>query len=269
MKNGKIENVIYIVTNATLPGYVKIGYAQDLKQRVASLNTGTITDFQPYAVLESDKQNADKEIHGIISLLNPILQATKYAGNGKTKQKEFFRLEPEEAFRLFRHIAEIWGKPDKAYRVTADYRRMDSAEPPVSPEDASPKAPEEKNGGGKESRKPETSKHPTKIRFSESGEEVPFDTYKDFFALVCRKCVGEYGIDAFKRFVLDDENKIFHTKKRDTFSDDLQFMKGKEFGTCEVLDGLFMLTNYSGERFLRLAEALFSEFPKAKAEIFG
>ena len=258
MKTGKIENVIYVITNAMYPGYVKIGYAQDLKQRISNLNTGAMTDFQPYAVLEAGKQNADKNIHEIISLLNPILQAKKYAGNGKTKQKEFFRLEPEEAFELLKNIAEIWGKPEKAYKVSADYHRMP---------DEDKNAEGGSDGNGVENPHPPTHISEKRIKFTDSGEEIPFLTYRNFLTEVSRKCIEIYGIEAFKRVVLNSENKRFHSNKRDAFSDNLQTMKGAEYGTAEITEGLYHLTNYDQTKILRFADSLFEDFPKAKAEI--
>lgn len=103
----QIENVIYILKNAQYPGYIKIGYASNLKQRIASLNTGMLTEFEPYAVYETSLFNADIEVHKIIELLNPILRASKF-NNGKNKLKEFFKLEPEEAYELLEHIAKMW-----------------------------------------------------------------------------------------------------------------------------------------------------------------
>ena len=116
----KIENVIYIVTHPQYPGYVKIGYASDLKQRIASLNTGVLSEFVPYAVYETSLQNADVEIHAIIRLLNPILRASRF-DNGKQKDKEFFKLEPEEAFELLKHIAKVSRTEGKLYRVSPNY----------------------------------------------------------------------------------------------------------------------------------------------------
>lgn len=93
--SNKIQNVIYILTNPQYPGYIKIGYASDLKARVASLNTGVFVEFSPYAVYETDLQNADREVRAIIALLNPILRASKFSSEGQGKLKEFFKLEPE------------------------------------------------------------------------------------------------------------------------------------------------------------------------------
>ena len=120
----KIENVVYIITNPQYPGYVKIGYASDLKSRLASLNTGALVEFEPYAVYETPKDNGDIEIHRIIRLLNPILRASKF-DDGKAKQKEFFKLDPEEAFQLLENIAIVSGTRDKLYKVDKNCNKID------------------------------------------------------------------------------------------------------------------------------------------------
>lgn len=120
----KIENVVYIITNPQYPGYVKIGYASDLKSRLASLNTGALVEFEPYAVYETTKDNGDIEIHRIIRLLNPILRASKF-DDGKAKQKEFFKLDPEEAFQLLENIAIVSGTRDKLYKVDRYFNKYE------------------------------------------------------------------------------------------------------------------------------------------------
>ncbi|MBR3394331.1 MAG: GIY-YIG nuclease family protein [Oscillospiraceae bacterium] len=120
-----IKNCIYIITHPQYPGYVKIGYASDLKQRLSTLNTGVISNYIPYAVYETPIQNADREIHDIIKLLNPILRASTF-DKGKVKAKEFFRLEPEEAFQLLQHIAKASGTENKVYKVTSDCKPIAS-----------------------------------------------------------------------------------------------------------------------------------------------
>lgn len=120
---GKIENVIYILTNPQYPGYIKIGYASDLKQRLVSLNTGALVEFVPYAVYETSKINGDIEIHRIIELLNPILRASKF-NNGKSKLKEFFKLEAEEAYELLYHIAIVSGTEKHLYKVDNNLNKI-------------------------------------------------------------------------------------------------------------------------------------------------
>ena len=120
----KIENVVYIITNPQYPGYVKIGYASDLKSRISSLNTGALVEFEPYAAYETPKDMADIEIHEIIKLLNPILRASKFE-KGKVRQKEFFKLDPEEAFQLLEHIAIVSGTRDKLYKVDRNFNKYE------------------------------------------------------------------------------------------------------------------------------------------------
>ena len=122
MKN-KIENVIYILTNPQYPGYVKIGYASDLKSRVSSLNTGALVEFTPYAVYETPLQNGDVEVHRIVGLLNPNLRASKFYDK-RAKLKEFFKMEPEEVYRLLKCIATVSGTLDKLYKIDSDYNKI-------------------------------------------------------------------------------------------------------------------------------------------------
>ncbi len=119
----KIENVVYILTNPQYPGYIKIGYASDLKARLSSLNTGALVEFEPYAVYETPKDKGDIQIHNIIRLLNPILRASKF-DNDKVKQKEFFKIEPEEAYELLSCIATVSGTENKLYRVDKNFNKI-------------------------------------------------------------------------------------------------------------------------------------------------
>lgn len=122
----QIENVIYILTNTQYPGYIKIGYASNLKQRISSLNTGVLTEFTPFAVYETNRLNADIELHKIIELLNPILRASKF-NNGKSKLKEFFKLEPEEAYELLEHIAIMTNTMDRLYKIDSSFNKIENS----------------------------------------------------------------------------------------------------------------------------------------------
>ena len=113
---------IYILTNPMYPGYVKIGYAQDIKARLSSLNTGMLRDFECYALYETPTKNADLKIHNLIQLLNPILQAVKYSD--KIKGKEFYRLEPYEAYRVLELIAEASGTEKGLYKTESNGKRI-------------------------------------------------------------------------------------------------------------------------------------------------
>ncbi len=118
-----ILNVIYVLTNPQYPGYVKIGYASDLKARLASLNTGALTEFTPYAVYETERNRGDVDVQKLIELLNPVLRASKVC-NGKIKLKEFYKIEPEDAYAMLLYIAKISGTTDRLYRVDENFQKI-------------------------------------------------------------------------------------------------------------------------------------------------
>ena len=124
---GKIQNVIYILTNPQYPEYIKIGYASDLKARLSSLDTGTMSSFIPYAVYKTQLSVADKQLHRIIGLLNPKLRATKFK-NGKKSEREFFKLDPEEAYELLKCIAKISGTLNCLYKIDANGKLIPDSE---------------------------------------------------------------------------------------------------------------------------------------------
>ena len=67
--------VIYILTNPAFPQYVKIGYADDIEQRLKALNRSECLPFafRVYATYEVDSRLSDKKLHSIIDKINPDL----------------------------------------------------------------------------------------------------------------------------------------------------------------------------------------------------
>lgn len=61
MKNKK--GVIYIFTNPSFPEYVKIGYADDVNERLKTLNASSVIPFafRAYATYEVDHKLEDKK----------------------------------------------------------------------------------------------------------------------------------------------------------------------------------------------------------------
>lgn len=107
------ENVvgyIYILTNPSIPDYVKIGYADNVEERLRTLNSnpGLPFSFMVYATYGVPCQLADKKLHTIIDLLNPDLRAVE-TRNGKTRTREFYALSPEAAYNILEHMAGIHG----------------------------------------------------------------------------------------------------------------------------------------------------------------
>ena len=99
---------IYILTNPSFPEYVKIGYAQNVEQRLDELNRSTAVpfSFRVYATYEVDSALSDKKLHSILDKLNPELRSTEEI-NGKKRVREFYAMTPEDAYSILEAIAEI------------------------------------------------------------------------------------------------------------------------------------------------------------------
>lgn len=102
--------VIYILTNPSFPQYVKIGYANDLKFRLKSLNRSECIPFafRVYAYYKVPKRLTDLEIHKIIDTINPNLRAIETI-DGKERKREFYELSANDAYEILLGIAKING----------------------------------------------------------------------------------------------------------------------------------------------------------------
>ena len=101
---------IYILTNPSFPQYGKLGYATDVKQRLAELNRSTAVPFafRVYATYEVDSALSDKKLHSILDKLNPDLRSAEEV-DGKRRIREFYAMPPEDAYAILEAIAEING----------------------------------------------------------------------------------------------------------------------------------------------------------------
>lgn len=104
------KGVIYILTNPSFPDYVKIGYAHNLEKRLKQLNRSETIPFafRAYAVYEVDTELTDKDLHRMIDMLNPELRTIE-TFDGKSRTKEFFAMQPEDAYSILECIAKISG----------------------------------------------------------------------------------------------------------------------------------------------------------------
>lgn len=112
MKNN--VGVIYILTNPSFPNYVKIGYADNIENRLAQLNRSECTPFafRVYATYEVEDRLTDIKIHGLIDQLNPNLRSTDTV-NGKKRVREFYAMPPEQAYSILETIAILGGRKDR------------------------------------------------------------------------------------------------------------------------------------------------------------
>jgi hypothetical protein len=99
---------IYILKNPSFPDYVKIGYADNVEDRVKQLNSSECTPFafRIYATYEVSSRLMDKQIHSIIDKLNPTLRSIDEY-NGQKRVREFYAMSAEDAYSIFYAMAEI------------------------------------------------------------------------------------------------------------------------------------------------------------------
>ena len=105
---------IYILTNPSFKEYVKIGYADNVEERLRQLNRSECIPFafRVYATYEVDSRLSDLKIHSIIDKLNPNLRSID-TFEGKERKREFYAMTPEDAYSILEAIAEINGRKEK------------------------------------------------------------------------------------------------------------------------------------------------------------
>jgi len=118
------KKVIYILTNPSFPQFVKIGYADDVVDRVGTLNRnpGLPYSFRIYATYEVNERLDDLKLHKMIDALNPTLR-TKEEIDGKQRKREFFAMSAEVAYNIFEAMAEISGTRNRLHLWIADAKQ--------------------------------------------------------------------------------------------------------------------------------------------------
>ena len=108
------KGYIYILKNPSFPDYIKIGYADNVENRLQQLNRSECTPFafRVYATYEVNSRLSDIKIHSIIDRLNPNLRSIDNF-KGQKRIREFYAMEAEEAYAILEAIAEIHGCVEK------------------------------------------------------------------------------------------------------------------------------------------------------------
>lgn len=201
------KNVIYILTNPLYAGYVKIGYASDLMDRIGSLNTGMLRNFEAYAVYETPMKNADREYHAIIDDLTPIVRARVINGE-KVQDKEFYKLEPEQAYDILKHIAALSGTLSRLHRMDGS-----DALSPTPPNAQAPIADGATDNvqvlAGRGAGRPKA--------YTIAGKNYSFSTWRDSYIEHCNVIVHAVGFATFKATV--NGLKVGPKSKAPMFSD--------------------------------------------------
>ena len=115
---------IYVLTNPSFPEYVKIGYADNVDERVAQLNRTECTPFafKKYAVLHVASRLADKNVHKLIDKFKPELRAKENV-NGKMRIREFFAMSAKEAVEILDTIGNIYGETPIIFEQTLEEKK--------------------------------------------------------------------------------------------------------------------------------------------------
>lgn len=94
MSNPK-SGVVYILTNESMPGYIKIGYTTDINTRLKSLDrTGTPLPFEVYYAAEVEDMMKEE------LWLHSIFEDRRVRSN-----REFFKMNPEHAAIALKRVA--------------------------------------------------------------------------------------------------------------------------------------------------------------------
>ena len=89
-KKNSRKNIVYIATNESMPGMIKIGVTDNLAQRLRDLDTtGVPLPFECYYAVEvNDAKDIETKLHG--GLVKSRVR----------QRREFFNVSPEEAKQL-------------------------------------------------------------------------------------------------------------------------------------------------------------------------
>jgi hypothetical protein len=106
------KGLVYILTNPSLQGWIKIGYTadEDIKKRVKELNVSTSIplSFRVYATLKIENAyEIEQSIHTIFDTIDKSLHSIEKTEDGKERIREFFQISPEKAFIILQEVAKL------------------------------------------------------------------------------------------------------------------------------------------------------------------
>ena len=117
------KGLVYILTNPCLNGWIKIGMTEknDIENRLKSLNkpSNLPLSYRCYAVYETENpREIEKDIHGFIDDINSNLRAIEQFANGHKRKREFFKMSPETAYRIFERVAKMKNEKNNLKYIT-------------------------------------------------------------------------------------------------------------------------------------------------------
>lgn len=121
------KGYIYILTNPSFPDYVKIGYADNVENRLQQLNRSECIPFafRVYAKYAVSSRLSDIKVHAIIDKLNPNLRSIEHF-NGQKRVREFYAMSAEDAYAVLEAMAEIHGYTNRLELVLPDEKELEA-----------------------------------------------------------------------------------------------------------------------------------------------
>ncbi|MBU0996911.1 MAG: GIY-YIG nuclease family protein [Firmicutes bacterium] len=116
----KHQELVYLLSNESIPGWVKIGRTNAINRRLKELyNTSVPLPFRIEDKIETQSSEEsrilEKSIHSIIDTLNPNLRK-----HTEAYRREFFRMSTDEGKSIFKLVTHIIGiTPTQEARLSA------------------------------------------------------------------------------------------------------------------------------------------------------
>jgi len=114
------QELVYLLSNESIPGWVKIGRTNAINRRLKELyNTSVPLPFRIEDMIEThtleESRILEKSIHSIIDTLNPNLRK-----HTEAYKREFFRMSTDEGKSIFKLVTHIIGiTPTQEIRLSA------------------------------------------------------------------------------------------------------------------------------------------------------
>lgn len=104
------KGLVYILTNPSMPDWVKIGFTDDenIEKRLRELNSSTAVplSFRVYATLcVENPREIEQHVHALFDLIDDSLHSIEKNENGKKRVREFFQVSPSKAYSVLERVA--------------------------------------------------------------------------------------------------------------------------------------------------------------------
>jgi hypothetical protein len=101
------QELVYLLSNEAMPGWVKIGRTKQIERRLKDLyNTSVPLPFKEEYTIPTttfnESHTLERSIHEIIDTINPNLRK-----NTEASKREFFNLSIDDAIRVFDLVVRI------------------------------------------------------------------------------------------------------------------------------------------------------------------